>query len=190
MTGCLRAHQIRLQDGELVLRPMTEEDWALLLAWNNDPEVLYFSDGDDVSGRSLDEVQRIYRSVARTALTFVIEVDGRPIGEGWVQEMNLPRVLARHPGEDLRRVDLAIGEKALWGHGYGTRAIRLLTRLAFEQGADAVFAVDVADYNVRSRRAFERVGYRVDGVVDVPQPAKGRHVYDLVRRRSDPPPAG
>jgi RimJ/RimL family protein N-acetyltransferase len=172
MTGCLRAHQIRLQDGELVLRPMTEEDWALLLAWNNDPEVLYFSDGDDVSGRSLDKVQRIYRSVARTALTFVIEVDGRPIGE------------------DLRRVDLAIGEKALWGHGYGTRAIRLLTRLAFEQGADAVFAVDVADYNVRSRRAFERVGYRVDGVVDVPQPAKGRHVYDLVRRRSDPPPAG
>jgi RimJ/RimL family protein N-acetyltransferase len=130
MAERLRTHEIRLRDGELVLRPLTEEDWLLLLAWNSDPEVLYYPEGDDVAARS--------------------------------------------------RVDLTIGERTFWGRGYGTRAIRLLTRLAFEQGADAVFAVDVADYNVPSRRAFQRAGFRVDAEVDVPQPAKARRVHDLV----------
>lgn len=176
----LRTHGIRLRDGELRLRPMTEEDWTHLLAWNNDPDVLYFADGDDVTHRPLEEVQWIYRVVSQKAFMFIIELDGRPMGECWLQEMNLKRLLDRFPGLDLRRIDLTIGDKSLWGRGLGTRAIRLLTQLAFDLKADAVFGVDIADYNPRSRRAFEKAGFQLAGVSDVPQPAKARQACDLV----------
>ena len=41
----IRAHRVRLSEGPLVLRPMTELDWETVLPWNNDPEVLFFGKG-------------------------------------------------------------------------------------------------------------------------------------------------
>ena len=35
------------------LRPMTGNDWDVLLKWNSDPEVLYFSEGGDVASYNL-----------------------------------------------------------------------------------------------------------------------------------------
>jgi len=36
---------------------MTEGDWDLLLKWNNDPDVLYRAEEDDITSRTLHEVQ-------------------------------------------------------------------------------------------------------------------------------------
>jgi hypothetical protein len=38
--GALRPHAVTLRGERVVLRPMTEGDWGVLLRWNNDPEVL------------------------------------------------------------------------------------------------------------------------------------------------------
>ena len=46
------------------LRPLTEDDWAPLLAWNNDPEVLEFAEGDDSA------VTHAGRGAAHLALDF------------------------------------------------------------------------------------------------------------------------
>ena len=51
----LRVHDVVLHGPRVLLRPLTEDDWAPLLAWNNDPEVLEFAEGDDVRSRTLDE---------------------------------------------------------------------------------------------------------------------------------------
>jgi RimJ/RimL family protein N-acetyltransferase len=113
-------------------------------------------------------------------------LDGRPIGEGWLQEMNYPRVLARYPGKDCRRIDLLIGERSRWGQGYGTDAIRALVRFGFEQeGADYLFACSVGDYNPRSRRAFERVGFAVDQVIIERIGPKSRREFDLMLSRCE-----
>lgn len=163
---------------------MTEADWDLLFAWNNDPEVLYFADGGNVTSRTLEKVQGIYRGVSRGAFVFIAELNGRAIGDCWLQHMNIDRVLQRYPGLDLRRIDLVIGAKELWGKGWGTKMIGLLTRLGFEQeAADAVFGIGVADYNPRSRRAFEKNGYAVDQVIGRPPDAKAREEYDMVITR-------
>jgi RimJ/RimL family protein N-acetyltransferase len=144
-----------------------------------------YVEGDDVEAYTLDEVQAIYRTVSQTAFCFVIETDGRPIGEGWLQEMNLARILQRYPSRDSRRTDLMIGEEAYWGLGLGTAAIRLLTAFAFDvEGAGLVFACDVADDNVASRRAFEKAGYTVDAEIAQPPGAKAHKVYDLVLRQA------
>jgi RimJ/RimL family protein N-acetyltransferase len=141
---------------------MTEDDWDLLLKWNNDPDVLYWAEGDDVTSRTLLEVQDLYRTVSRTAFCFVIEAGGVPVGECWLQEMNVTRIIEQHPGLDCRRIDLMIGEKRVWGQGIGTETIRLLTQFGFtQQSADALFGCFVAGNNPRSYRAFQRVGYQI-----------------------------
>jgi RimJ/RimL family protein N-acetyltransferase len=165
---------------------MTEDYWDLLLRWNNDPEVLVFSEADDVSRYALEQVQQIYRGVSQRAFCFVVEVEGVPIGECWLQQMNLARIRGRHPGKNCRRIDLMIGEKAWWGQGLGTEVIRLLVQFAFaQQGADLVFGCDVAGTNPASLRAFQKAGFRVEGAIDQPLGAKARVRYDLVLSRED-----
>ena len=156
----MREHETRLMGKDMVLRPMTEGDWDVLYRWNNDPEVLYWSEGDAVDSRSLEDVRRIYRGMSRTAFMFIGELEGLPVAECWLQEMNLPRLSALYPGLDLRRIDLAIGEKELWGQGLGTEIIGLLTRFAFlEQQADLVFGCEIGGSNAFSLGAFAKNGY-------------------------------
>ena len=167
--GRLREHNVILEGktakgARIRLRPMTEDDWDILLRWNSDPEVLYFSEGDDVSSRSLEEIQGIYRGVSREAFCFIIEREGKPVGECWLQRMNLARILDKYPGLDLRRIDLMIGEKEYWGQGIGTETIRLLTEFGFvREGAKVIFGL-VGDYNARSQAAFRKAGYELVGV--------------------------
>ena len=180
----LREHSITLHGERVTLRPLTEQDWPTLLAWNNDPDVLYFADDNDVTAYDLASVQGIYRAVSQHAFCFLIEVDGQPIGEGWLQEMNMERILAKYPTQNCRRIDLMIGTKQLWGQGLGTDTIRTLTRFGFQQeDADLIFGL-VSDYNKRSRRAFARVGYVVDATVPEPPGGKTKITDDLVITRS------
>lgn len=99
----LRQHNIKIQRGKITFRPMTEEDWEILLKWNSDPEVLYYSEGDNVKTYTLEQVRRIYRGISQNAFCFIIEVDGKPVGECWLQRMNLKRILEKYPGLDCRQ---------------------------------------------------------------------------------------
>jgi RimJ/RimL family protein N-acetyltransferase len=176
----LKTHSISLVSPHLRLRPMTEGDWPILLEWNSDSAVLYFSEGDDVQSRSLEEIQEIYRYVSEHAFCFIVERGHEPIGECWLQDMNLPRILAANPGRDCRRIDLMIGEKHHWSRGYGTEIIRTLLRLAFEeQDADMVFGCEVADYNKRSRGAFSKAGFCQLQANTEPPGRKAKMTYDF-----------
>jgi aminoglycoside 6'-N-acetyltransferase len=180
----LSEHQIILQGEKVILRPMTERDWDIPLKWNSDPDVLFFTEGDDISSYSLKQVQEIYRHISQNATCFIIEFDRNPIGECWLQQMNLERILQKYPGLDCRRIDLMIGEKVFWGQGFGTEVIRLLSRFAFEQeGADLVFGCDIVDYNFASRKAFQKIGYQIDAEIPQPPNSKARYCYDLILKR-------
>ena len=178
-SGKLRRHDVTLRSGPVRLRPLTEGDWDLVVGWWNDPEIAYFADAEP-SKYTVRQVQEIVRGISRCAYCFVIEFEGRPVGECWLQEMNLKRILRRNPRLDCRRIDLAI-EKGFWGLGIGTVAIRLL--VGFEsECADAIFAMDVADYNRGSRRAFEKAGFELCDTVPQPAGAPAGVRHDLVIR--------
>jgi aminoglycoside 6'-N-acetyltransferase len=178
----LNEHNITLHGEQVVLRPMTENDWDILARWNSDPEVLYFSEGTDVKSYDLEDVQWMYRGVSQNAFCFIIEFNGQPIGNCWLQRMNIERLLEKYPGKDCRRIDLMVGEKRLWGQGLGTDTIRTLTKFGLEEGADMIFGL-VGDYNLRSVGAFKRAGYEVDAEVEEPPGEKAIFSYDLVIRR-------
>ena len=178
----LPTHDVTLRGTRVTLRPLTEADWDLLLGWNNDPEVMMYADANDFEETTMQEVQAVYRWISTHAFCFVMEVDGRPIGECWLQRMNLQRIVDQFPGEDLRRIDLAIGEKQLWGRGYGTEAIDLLVEFGFEEeSASAIFGLVLAD-NRRSLRAFQKNEFRLHDVVEGEDSTVG---HDLIVRRMD-----
>jgi aminoglycoside 6'-N-acetyltransferase len=187
----LKQHQITLvgQTGrgiKVQLRPLTENDWDLLEKWNSDPDVLYYAEGDAITAYSPEKVRQIYRSVSQHAYCFLIEADGKAIGECWLQQMNLQRVLRMYPGLDCRRIDLMIGEKEYWSQGIGTVAIRLLTGYAFvNEKADIIYNPDIADYNIRSLKAFLKAGYRIVGETAQSSGAKAQKTYDLALKREE-----
>ena len=155
----MQPHAVTLRGAAVTLRPMGEGDWDVLLNWNNDPAVMELADHNPFEESTVEELQTIYRWISTHAYCFIMEVDENPIGECWLQRMNLQRIVAQFPNKDLRRIDLMIGEKELWGRGYGTEAIGLLVEFGFQiERADAIFALVMAD-NHRSQRAFQKNGF-------------------------------
>ncbi len=156
----LREHDVHLQGEQVTLRPMTESDWEPIFAWESDSEaVAWFNGPDDPPDPTLAQVQSVYRGVSAFACNFIIEYHREPIGVCWLQKLNLPDLIARFPGRDLRRIDLMIGRMDLRNRGLGTDTLRTLVRFAFEQErADGVFGL-VDSGNHRSRRAFQKAGF-------------------------------
>jgi aminoglycoside 6'-N-acetyltransferase len=175
----LREHRFTLTGERVFLRPMTENDWTLVTPWETDPEVLYWSDMEPITSRTLEEVQAIFRSVSQHAYCFIIEYQGDPIGDCWLQEMNLEHILKKYPGKDCRRIDLVIGEKGLWGKGLGTDVIRTLTGFVFDhEKADMVFGIP-GDHNQRSQRAFEKAGYSLVMKLEEKPPSRATYSHVL-----------
>jgi RimJ/RimL family protein N-acetyltransferase len=142
------------------LREMTEADWDVLYKWNNDPEVSYWYE-EDASGWSLEDMKNKYRSVReKGGFCFIAEAEGKPLGECWLQPMNIKDISEKHPGKDLRRIDLMIGEKAFWGRGVGSAVLFAVTEFGFmHEGADMIFGCFVADNNLGILRVLDRAGY-------------------------------
>ncbi len=187
----IHTHEIILRGSlnghEVVLRPLTDADLPYLYKWCADPEVLYWTEGgeDDPNlSYPKETVDMIYGSVSENALCFLIEADGAPIGEGWLQKMNLPYIREMYPaGTDVRRIDMSIGEKEWWGKGVGTTFVKLLTALAFEQEKVDVLHCLCEDYNARSCRVWEKNGFELILREPLEQPQKGKfqHHYRLTR---------
>ncbi len=59
---------------------------------------------------------------------------------------------------------IVLGDKNYWNKGYGTDATRTLVRFAFEQLGLNRVELGVYDFNPRAIRAYEKAGFRRDGV--------------------------
>ena len=94
----IKTHDVTLYGGneeDIVLRPLRDEHLPLLYRLNAAPEVLYWTEGGTADTTlSYDEkvVEQIYGSVSQNAYCFLVEVGGVPVGECWLQKMNLPDV--------------------------------------------------------------------------------------------------
>ena len=159
----VRSHDMTLEAGAIRLRPLNESDWDLVVELWNDREIAHYAD-EEPRTYTAEQVQGIVRGISWAGFCFVIEFEGRPVGECWLQEMNVERVLRRYPGLDCRRIDIEI-QKDFWDRGIGSTAIGLLVEFGFEsERADGILAVDVGEENGRSLRAFGKCGFGVEGV--------------------------
>lgn len=148
-------------EGELVaLRAREPEDAAAYHAWHSDAETMRWWDRvypplpADLQAERLRGVPS--PSYAEPSFTITDRATGAAIG--WCG--------LHHVSEVHRHAELGvlIGEAAYRGRGYGTDATRTLCRFAFARMNLARVTLVVFPENTGARRAYERVGFAVEGV--------------------------
>ncbi len=151
---------VRLEGELVLLRPRVDEDLELFSRWHSNPDVRHWLHMSEMPEQTL-EIERQRWHIARndpTRASFVIEtLDGVSIGN-----ILLIGIDALHRRAEL---GIAIGEKGDWGRGYGTDAIRVILRYAFEvlklRRVELITDVD----NERGIRAYEKCGFVREGVL-------------------------
>jgi RimJ/RimL family protein N-acetyltransferase len=142
-----------------VLRPIGEDDLALLWKWENDSELTYYLNADRHRTMSRDEVDRRYRQVRNdpSMELFIIEtVEGERIGMVGYDNLSFQRQSCR--------VYIGIGEKEYWSCGYGSDAMCALLEHHFTDLQLERVYLSVYDFNQRAISSYRKCGYRVDGV--------------------------
>jgi RimJ/RimL family protein N-acetyltransferase len=62
-------------------------------------------------------------------------------------------------------VGIGLGEREVWGRGYGTDAMRVMLRFAFTELNLRRVSLTVYEYNPRAIRSYEKAGFVVEGRV-------------------------
>jgi aminoglycoside 6'-N-acetyltransferase len=128
----------------LKLRPAAIEDLPLLKRWDSQPHVIAATGDNDF----FDWETELPRSVDWREL-LIAELDGRPIG--FVQIIDPAREETHYWGdaeENLRAIDIWIGEAADLGKGYGTQMMRLALERCFSDQAVTAVLIDPLLSNV------------------------------------------
>lgn len=150
-----------LGDGVVELRCLRPaEAGPAYLGWLHDPEVNRYLEVRHALPRQVADLQAFVESVNSSSDSILFGIflaNGRHVGN-----IKLGPVNALH-----RRADLGVvlGDKAEWGKGLATRAIRLISAYAFDQLALQRLSAGCYDTNPGSLRAFIKAGYRHEGTL-------------------------
>lgn len=147
--------------GELVeLGPIQREYLPKYVEWLNDWEVIrYLAPGVPMPMNLEDETEWFQRHRGdKTSTIFAILAlpEKQLIGNCGLHELDWKNRMAVF--------GIFVGDKNYWGKGYGTDATRTLLRFAFQELGLNRVELEVYDFNPRAIRAYEKAGFRRDGV--------------------------
>jgi RimJ/RimL family protein N-acetyltransferase len=157
-----------LAGGKVVLRPFNDGDLPAIRAALLDPEarILTGSVHDEAQAHAPetpDEEKLLldwYRSRNdqddRLDLAVVDKASGECVGEAVLNEWD--------PGNESCNFRIFIGPNGR-DRGLGTEATRLIVGYGFERLGLHRISLEVYAFNPRARRAYEKVGFRAEGVL-------------------------
>jgi diamine N-acetyltransferase len=165
------------------LRGVEKADLPRFVEWLNDPEVLQ---GLLLHNPlSLTEEENWYqRMLERPTDEHVMVIDARlPANTGENPAWKLIGSLAfNHIDWRVASTELGImiGDKSYWNQGYGTEAVRLLVKHGFNTlNLNRIF-LHVYETNPRAIRAYEKVGFTLEGRERQAEFKEGRYI-DVLR---------
>jgi RimJ/RimL family protein N-acetyltransferase len=147
--------------------------------WVSDPDVLRYL-GLVQPARTLAKERAWIASVLAGKAhqrIFVIEDErGAPIGTCGL------RGIDRETG--TAQLGIMVGEKRLWGRGYGTAATRALVDIGFEELSLSEVRLSCHAENHRALRCYRKAGFRPSSHV-ASRPRFGRHEVRMAISRGD-----
>ncbi len=155
--------KVQLFEGELIrLAPIDpEKDAETISKWTHDPEYLRLSSADPVRPLSPGQVKKKLEEMdkeaeKRTQFNFAVRLrdDDRLIG--------LASIRWIHWTHAAGMIRLSIGQPDDRGKGYGSEALRMLLRYAFDELNLHRIGVDTFEYNTGALRFLERNGFVVE----------------------------
>jgi len=142
---------------KVVLRAIEASDVEKLWNWQQDEEVMRLRDYPSPP-RSYAEVEREYtgtESETDRIRLGIMTTEGILIGEISLANME------RRVGD--AELTIFIGDKAFWGRGYGSDAVRAMCKYAFEQMNLHRVTLFVHAENFRAIKAYEKCGFIEEG---------------------------
>lgn len=139
----------------ITLRSATPNDLPLLRHWDEQPHVIASDPDDDWNWDHELSRTPAWRS------QLIAEHNGRSIG--CIQIIDPAREETHYWGEiadNLRAIDIWIGEAADLGKGYGTRMMHLAIARCFAHPAVTAILVDPLASNTRAHRFYKRLGFQ------------------------------
>ncbi len=140
---------------KIIFRYANIEDVELLQYWDKQPHVIASDPDDDWEW----ETELLHDPKWREQL--VAELDGRPVG--FVQIIDPKEEETHYWGNDieenLRAIDIWIGEADDLGKGYGTRMMRLAIERCFADPRVTAIIIDPLSSNTRAIKFYEKIGF-------------------------------
>jgi len=166
-------------DGKLIrLRGYEKSDLDAVMKWVNDDEVTDWLGGEVLAYpvSSIAEEKFIETAAASSDKSkhFVIETLAEPRYIGAIS-FNVIDWRNRSAG-----LGIVIGDKSVWGKGYGTDAMRVLMRLAFDKMNLHRLWLHVHDYNPRAIASYEKCGFKREGILRQEHFAQGKYHDTIV----------
>ncbi|HEV3448176.1 MAG TPA: GNAT family protein [Gemmataceae bacterium] len=154
---------------KIYLRPLEKEDAPSLRTWINDPDVrCTLNMYRPMNLRDEEEfIARATESEHDLALGIVIKHGDKLIGAAGLHRMDFKN---RHAS-----FGISIGDKTEWSRGYGTEATHLMVKHGFETLNFNRIWLYVFEYNARGMRAYEKVGFKREGILRQDRYHEGRY---------------
>lgn len=133
----------------VILRRVEPSDHADIQRWQNDPEVFRWMDYERPF--SLEDIRRSEERAVEEGVPLIVEAEGRGVGR-----IGLNRF---HPRDGMASLYIFIGERDVWGKGYGIDALMALLVYAFDVlNLRRVTLWTLAD-NERAIAMYKRAGF-------------------------------
>ncbi len=163
---------INIAGEKVALGPLRSDLMEQYQRWLNDPEVTIPYFRGDLTPDPLENIQERYDKLRQGVEFTIYELATmRPIGL-----CGLPEI---HQFNRTARFGIFIGEKDLWGRGYGTEVTTLTLDWAFNALGLHSVLLTVFAYNQRGIGAYTRAGFREVGRWRESKRLAGR-AYDTV----------
>ena len=147
-----------LTGSSVVLRRHVPENLAAFRRWYADPEIARLARYQEAPMRP-EEIDRFFeaRVVGTEALAMAIHeaATDRLVGTCAFSQLDADNGSALY--------HITIGEKDVWGRGYGTEATQLMVDHAFGTLGLHRVALYVFEFNERAVRAYQRCGFVIEG---------------------------
>lgn len=155
------------------LRPLERKHLSSCVEWLNDPEVtehLSFSEPISMEGE-----QKWYENLSRDESTKVYAIEtlqGEYIGNLGLHDIDLHN----------RKTEfgIVIGKKDLWGKGYGTEAVLLALKLAFEGLNLNKVYLRVFTGNKKAQKCYEKAGFKKEGILRQDMFKSGKYLDSII----------
>ena len=144
-------------DYQIYLRPMTEDDAELIVAWRNKPELkrFFISQADFTIEGHLKWFRTMKESGRACQMMIIDKRDDRPLGSVDIKDIDHDH----HKGE----YGIFIGDEAARGRGIGTEAAKLMIQYGFEKlGLHRIYLRALAG-NEQAIRSYEKAGFKHEG---------------------------
>ncbi len=170
-----------LRGRRVFLRAAERSDIPIFVRWFNDADLTSFITMRDPMSMAMEErwFEQMLQDHGKSRYHFVIcrLEDRAPIGSLGLFDLDLVNGSAG--------IGISIGEKSLWGRGYGTDAMNALLDFGFGQLRLERLWLEVYEFNARARRSYEKSGFVLEGTQRRAMYKQGRfhdvHLMSILR---------